>query len=193
MSALCDRCHQDERELFLKSPHARAFRKLGLADCVPCHGDHDVTRTSWLAGLAPDSACSNCHAKDERPREVAQEVARVLTGVEADEHGVKVALDDARRDGLYMPAARFALDRLHTARIRLIAAVHTLDVPRLQEDAAQARAIAGEALGLVAQARAERALERRGYYAAIALAGLLFVLLVVKAAQVSRRRPPGGP
>ena len=193
VSALCDRCHQDERELFLKSPHARAFRRLGLPDCVPCHGDHDVTRSSWVAGLAPDSACSKCHSKDERPREVAQQVARMLSDVEADEHGVQVALDDARRDGLYMPAAEFARDRMHTARIRLVATVHTLDVPRLQDDVTQAKGIAAEAQGLVEKARRERALERRGYFVAVGLASLLFVLLVLKAAQVARRRSPSGP
>jgi predicted CXXCH cytochrome family protein len=193
VSALCDRCHQDERELFLKSPHARAFRKLGLPDCVPCHGDHDVAKTSWLAGMAPDSACSTCHSQDQRPREVAQDVARLLGDVEADEHGVQVAIADARALGLFMPSAQFALDRLHTARVRLIATVHTLDLPRLQEDAAQAKAIAAEAHEQVKAARQERAMERRGYYVAIGLASVLFVLLVLKAAQVARRRSPGGP
>lgn len=193
VSALCDRCHQDERELFLKSPHARAFRKLGLADCVPCHGDHDVAKTSWLAGMTPDSACATCHSKDERPREVAEEVAKLLGDVENEEHGVKVAIADARAEGLFMPSAQFALDRLHTARVRLIATVHTLDLPRLQEDVTQAKAIADEARGLVKSAQRERALERRGYYVAVALASLLFVLLVIKAALVARRRSPSGP
>lgn len=193
VSALCDRCHQDERELFLKSPHARAFRKLGLPDCVPCHGDHDVAKTSWLAGMTPDSACSTCHSQDQRPREVAQQVAQLLGDIENDEHGVKVAIDDARKEGLFMPSAQFALDRLHTARVRLIATVHTLDVPRLQDDAAQAKAIATEGHDLVKAAQRERALERRGYYVAVALASLLFVLLVLKAAQVARRRSPNAP
>lgn len=193
VAALCDRCHQDERELFLRSPHARAFRRLGLADCVPCHGDHDIAKTSWLAGMAPDSSCSTCHAEDERPREVAAQVAALLGGVQQAEHDVRVAVDAARADGLAMPGANFALDRLRTARVRLVATVHTLDVPRLEEDAAQAKAIAAEAQGLVEAGRRERALERRGYYAAIALASLLFVLLVLKAAQVARRGSRSGP
>lgn len=193
VAALCDRCHQDERELFLKSPHARAFRKLGLADCVPCHGDHDVTRSSWLAGMTPDSACSKCHTQDEKPKQVAGQIAQMLSDVEADEHGMKVAIDDARQRGLFMPSAQYSLERLHTARLRLVATVHTLDLERLGGDVAAAKAIAQEGRGLVDGAQRARALERRGYYAAIAVASILFILLTLKAAQVARRRARGGP
>lgn len=193
VSALCDRCHQDERELFLKSPHARAFRKLGLPDCVPCHGEHDVARSSWLAGMAPDSACSKCHSQDARPKEVATQVARLLTEVEQDEHSVGVAISDARKGGLFMPEAQFALDQLHTARVRLIATVHTLDLPRLEEERGKAKALAQEAAGSVQAAQQARELERRGYFAAVFVSTVLFALLVAKALQVRGRRTRSGP
>lgn len=193
VAALCDRCHQDERDLFLKSPHSRAFRKLGLADCVPCHGDHDVARTSWLAGMAPDSSCSKCHANDEKPKKVAEEVARILNEIEAEEHSVSVAIAEARSAGLLVPDASFALDRLRTSKIRLIATVHTLDVRQLTEDANAARSVAAEARDILARARRDRQVERRGYFAAIGVASLLFVLLVLKALELARRRRRSAP
>lgn len=193
VAALCDRCHQDERDLFLKSPHSRAFRKLGLPDCVPCHGDHDVQRTSWLAGMAPDSSCSKCHAKDEKPRKVADEVASILNDVEGEEHGVSVALTEAKSAGLLVPDASYALDRLHTARIRLVATVHTLDVAQLTEDANAAKSLAAEARDIIARARRDRQTERRGYFAAIGVLGLLFVLLVLKSFELARRRRRSAP
>lgn len=188
VAALCDRCHQDERDLFLKSPHSRAFRKLGLADCVPCHGEHDVGRSSWLSGMTPDSSCSKCHAKDEKPRKVAEEVARILNDIEAEEHGVSVAVTEARREGLLVPDASYALDRLRTSKIRLIATVHTLDVRQLTDDANQAKSVANEARDIIGRARRDRQLERRGYFAAIGAASLLFVLLLLKSIQLARRR-----
>lgn len=188
VAALCDRCHQDERDLFLKSPHSRAFRKLGLADCVPCHGDHDVGRSSWLAGMTPDSACGKCHSKDEKPRKVAEEVARILNEIEAEEHDVSVDVAEARRSGLLVPNASFALDRLRTSKVRLVATVHTLDVRQLTDDANQAKSVAAEAREILTRARRDRQLERRGYFAAIGVASLLFVLLTLKSVQLARRR-----
>ncbi len=188
VAALCDRCHQDERDLFLKSPHSRAFRRLGLADCVPCHGDHDVARSSWLAGMTPDSACSKCHSKDEKPRKVAEEVATILRGVEAEENSVSIDVAEARKAGLLVPDASYALDRLRTARVRLFATVHTLDVRQLTEDANQAKSVAAEAREVLTRARRDRQLERRGYFAAIGVASLLFLLLVLKSVQLARRR-----
>lgn len=188
VAALCDRCHQDERDLFLKSPHSRAFRKLGLADCVPCHGDHDVQRSSWLAGMTPDSSCAKCHSKDEKPKKVAEEVARILTEIEAEEKSVSADVADARKAGLVVPDASFALDRLHTSRVRLVATVHTLDLRQLTEDANQAKGVANEAREILTRARRDRQLERRGYFVAIGVASLLFVLLVLKSLELARRR-----
>ncbi|MBI2391694.1 MAG: cytochrome c3 family protein [Deltaproteobacteria bacterium] len=191
VAALCDRCHQDERELFLKSPHSRAFRKLGLADCVPCHGDHDVTRTSWLAGMTPDSACAKCHSKDDKPKKVAEDIAVLLEDVQKAEHAAAVDLAEAKTAGLLVPDASFAVDRLRTAKIRLITTVHTLDMQQLGDDANAAKMIAQEARDLLTKARRDRQVERRGYFVAIGLASLLLTLLVAKSIQLARRRRRG--
>lgn len=193
VAALCDRCHKDERAYFLNSPHSRAFRKLGLPDCVPCHGDHEVTRTSWLAGMTPDSACAKCHSKDDKPKKVAEDIAKLLDEVQVAEHSASVDLAAAKGAGLLVPDASFAVDRLHTAKIRLITTVHTLDLRQLTDDANQAKAIANEAKDLLAKARKERQLERRGYYWAIGVASLLFVLLVAQATLLARRRKRSAP
>lgn len=191
-AALCDRCHADERDLVLKSPHARAFRKLGLGECVPCHGDHGVVHTSWLAGTAADSACMKCHSRDEKPRKVAEEIARVLKDVDDDEHRASVDVELAKKSGLYVPDATFALDRLRTAKLRLTSRVHTLDLNAINEEIAAVKPIAAEARDIVEKARRERQIERRGYFAALAVAALLFILLVAKSFELSRRRGRSG-
>lgn len=188
VAALCDRCHRDERAYFLESPHSRAFRKLGLPDCVPCHGDHEVTRTSWLAGMTPDSACSKCHSKDDKPKNVAIDIARLLDEVQNAEHAAVFELGEAKRAGLLVPDASYTVDRLHTAKIRLITTVHALNVAQLGEDANKAKTLASEARALVAKAKDARRLERRGYFFAIGVTSVLFVLLVVQSIVLAQRR-----
>ena len=46
VASACGQCHVTQKELFLASPHHAAFNRLGLPECVACHGNHGITRTS---------------------------------------------------------------------------------------------------------------------------------------------------
>jgi predicted CXXCH cytochrome family protein len=193
IAAFCGRCHDEERELFLQSPHSRAFRRLGLGECVPCHGHHEVSHSSWLAGMSPDSACSRCHSRDDKPKRVAEEIGRLVRGIYDRERTVKLDLEQAKQSGLFVPEAGFAMTQLHSDKLRLIASVHALDLDRIKEQAKALESKAREAERWVAKARTERQVERRGYFVALAMASILFLLLVLKAAQLARRRPRSDP
>ncbi len=39
---VCGHCHEDELDMFRLSPHTKPFQRLGLAECTPCHDNHDV-------------------------------------------------------------------------------------------------------------------------------------------------------
>lgn len=189
ITAACDYCHVEEKNYLLKSPHARAFRERGLADCLPCHGHHDIVATSWLAGMAPDSACSKCHSKSEKPKKVAEEIAKLIDGINAQEHSATVEVKQAKDAGLYVPDADYSLVKLTTAKQHLRVAAHALNLAQLEEEAAAVASNAKDAKDAVAKAREAIAIQRRGYYAALGLAALLFVLLIVKALRLSHRRP----
>lgn len=188
VAAFCGRCHREERDLFLQSPHSRAFRKLGLAECVPCHGHHDVARATWLAGMGPDTACARCHSKDDKPKQVALGIGALLARADASERAVRSDLDSARSSGLFIPQAAFALDQLRTEKLKLVTRVHTLDLSQLDDQVQVVEKKAAEARSFIGRARLERRIERRGYYAALAVASVLFVLLLFKARELARRR-----
>lgn len=188
VAAFCGRCHREERDLFLQSPHSRAFRKLGLAECVPCHGHHDVTRATWLAGMGADTACERCHSKDDKPKQTALGIGALLERADARERAARSDLEDAKSAGLFVPQAVFALDQLRTEKLRLVTQVHTLDLSRLNEQLQVVEKKADEARSWLERARLERRIERRGYYAALAAASVLFVLLLFKARELARRR-----
>ena len=70
--------------------------------------------------------------------------------------------------------------------------VHTLDPARVEARVDAVDEAAGEVSKLVSTAEQVRRVERRGYYVALALAGLLLATLMLKALQLRRRRL-GGP
>jgi predicted CXXCH cytochrome family protein len=185
----CGRCHEDEMKYFEQSPHAKSFRKRGLAECAACHGNHDVAPpTALLVGTTPDASCMKCHSQDDKPRKVAEETAGLLRGARARADEARVAVARAREAGLHVAGASFALDRVATAELELRGVVHTLDPTRLEGPIAAVDLAVAEARGLVAEAERVRKLERRGYYVALALAGLLFVSLGLKSRELDRRR-----
>ncbi len=138
--------------------------------------------------MAPDSACSKCHSKNDKQKKVALEISKLFDSVNKDQHAAVVDVTLAKKAGLYVPDADFALNKLTTAKQHLRVSTHALDLVQLREQAADAKKAADEAKAAVARARHAMAVQRRGYYVALLLAALLFVLLVVRALRLSRGR-----
>jgi hypothetical protein len=185
----CGRCHEEEMGFFEQSPHSKGFRQRGLAQCVACHSNHDVApATASMVGTTSESTCMKCHSKDEKPRQVADELAALLKGARDRATEARASVQRARDAGLHVPGASYALDRVSTAELKLRGVIHTLDPKRLEARVADVDAAVDDALKQVADAERSRRNERRGYYVALALAGLLFTMLALKAWQLDRRR-----
>jgi hypothetical protein len=194
VSHACGRCHEDEMQLFEQSPHSKGFRTRGLAECVVCHGNHDVARASALmVGTGPDATCMKCHAHDEKPRKAADDIAGLLRRARDHAAEARDAVARARERGLRVAGAAYALDRVATAETKVRSVVHTLDPARVEAVVGDIDQAAAEAQSLVSAAEQDRRTERRAYYVALALAGLLLVLLVLKARQLDRRHARGVP
>ncbi len=190
----CGRCHEEEARLFEQSPHSQGFRKRGLAQCVACHGNHEVSRASALmVGTGPDATCMKCHGHDEKPRKVADDIAGLLRGARERASEARASVARAREKGFRVSGATFALDRVATAETKVRSVVHTLDPARVEAVVGDIDQAAAEALSLVARAEHDRKVEQRGYYVALAFALLLLVTLVLKARQLDRRHPRGVP
>ncbi len=190
----CGRCHEQEMQLFEQSPHSQGFRKRGLAQCVACHGNHDVARASALmVGTGPDATCMKCHAHDDKPRQAADAIAGLLRGAREHAADAREAVASAEAKGLRVPGAAYALDRVTSKELEVRGVVHTLDPARVEAVVGEIDAAVGDALRLVRDAERARTLERRGYYVTLGLSGLLLLLLVLKAMQLDRRSRRGVP
>ena len=185
----CGRCHDEEMSFFEQSPHSKGFRQRGFAQCVVCHSNHDVApATELLVGTHEGATCMKCHSKDDKPRQVAGDISELLGAARQKAAQARDAVKRANDGGLHVAGAKYSLDKLATAELRLRAVVHTLDPARVRQRTLDVDNDADEALGLVASAEQSRVAERRGYFVALALAGLLFVLLGLRAAQLDKRR-----
>jgi predicted CXXCH cytochrome family protein len=189
---VCGHCHEDELEMFRLSPHTRPFQRLGLAECTPCHDNHDVVRTTWLAGFSADSACGRCHAKDEKPHDIISAIAATLRRTSERAEKAKARVAAARAAGLLVAPATMPLADIESARQKLRTLVHSLDPKRLEDSAKNIDASADQVEAVVAAAERTRLLRRRGYYFALVTALLLLGLLVAKALLLEHRRRQSG-
>jgi hypothetical protein len=185
----CGRCHEEEMNFFEQSPHSKGFRQRGLAQCVVCHSNHDVApATELLVGTSSNATCMKCHSKDDKPREVAGNISALLGGARQKAAEARDAVKRAGDIGLHIGGAQYSLDKLATAELKLRAVVHTLDPARVQARVNDVEANADEAMRLVTDAEQTRGRERRGYFVALGLAGVLFVLLRLRAGQLDKGR-----
>jgi hypothetical protein len=188
----CGRCHEEELAFFEQSPHSKGFRRRGLAQCIECHSNHDVAPASvLLVGTSPDATCMKCHSHDQKPRKAADEISGLLRRAREHAAEARAAVARAKANGLHVSGAAFALDKVGTAENRLRGIVHTLDPARVESRVSDIDIAVDDVLKQVTEAEAARKIERRGYFLALGLAGLLFLTLVLKAFQLDRRRRSG--
>jgi hypothetical protein len=188
----CGRCHEQEMTLFERSAHSPAFRKRGIAQCVACHGNHDIAPAGpLLVGTTPEASCMKCHEKDEKPRQVADAIAATLGGARDRAANARAAVTRAHEKGLGIAGAQYALDQVSTAEQKLRGVVHTLDPARVEAGVVDIDRAVTETLRLVAEAERERNFELRDFYVALALAAILLAALAAKARQLDKRRTRG--
>ncbi len=172
------------------SPHSKAYARLGLSDCVPCHDPHEARRPDWNV-QSRDFVCNRCHQEPGRPRELAAELAQVAETARDQVRQAEDRVQQMTAAGISLPGAEGMLSTLRVQEARLVVAIHSLDPARLQGPVAAVREAAERAEGLVREAERARAARRPAYYATIGLSLLLFLLLVIKAAALARRRRRG--
>ncbi len=73
VSHVCGTCHVVFENLFVKSPHKKAFDAAGLGACVVCHSNHEVKKpTLALLGVDSSAVCVNCHSPGDKGFEAAR-------------------------------------------------------------------------------------------------------------------------
>jgi hypothetical protein len=192
VAMVCGQCHVVNKDLFLESPHKVAFQKQGLAECVVCHGNHEVVHaTDDMLGTGSSAVCTGCHTPESRGYAAA---GRMRASVDELRQALAVAkgtLASASAAGMEMSEEEFALQSANEALIHTRNQVHAFDPASLEK-------VAGEGLETArsVESRGRAALDEianRRRLAAIPLGMIAVVALALyrKIRSLDREPPPG--
>jgi hypothetical protein len=185
VAAVCGQCHAINKELFVASPHKAAFNRLGLPECVTCHGNHQIARTSdEMLGTGPAAVCATCHAEDSKGYAAAGRMRAAVDRLRGAIEGAEHALSAAATAGMEVSEAEFAVQGAREALVQTRNQVHAFDPAVVEKvaDAGTATAAAAERDGRAALVE----LANRRWMALIPLGmiGLVGVLLYRKIRQL---------
>jgi predicted CXXCH cytochrome family protein len=189
VASVCRQCHPSTGELFVKSPHKKAFDDLGVGECEACHGNHKILPpTTAMIGTDDRAVCAQCHEKGSRGFEAAAEFRRELEGFESGVGSAEGLLALARQKGVEVSDAEFKLKDVSTFLVSAKNLTHGLDsagIAKSVSDGEKALAgvrVAGE------KALNEAKFRRQGLAVTTALLALFGVALALKIRQMTRVR-----
>lgn len=96
IAATCSKCHASTFETYTNTRHGRLFITPARPGCTVCHASHDMAPASIAMLTGPASICARCHKPGSKPALLAEDMARVLDGLEAAGPDSKDALARAR-------------------------------------------------------------------------------------------------
>jgi len=184
---VCAQCHSATRDLFVRSPHKRAFDTLGMAECTVCHGTHNIAfPTDVMLGQEKGSACLQCHPAGTAGLNAAVGMRGSLEEVKGAITQAEGVLKRASSAGMDVTDARLDLDEATSQLIRARAVTHTANPPEVQKVTAVGITAAGRARAAGEAALAELVFRRRGLGVSVAVIAFVAVLLWLKLRELKR-------
>jgi predicted CXXCH cytochrome family protein len=147
VSGMCGQCHVNNRNLFDKSLHQKAFYDRNLPECAVCHSNHKVIRaTDKMIGDKPPSVCISCHAKNSGQLKMATDMRGQIEGLKKLIGDADAKLETAEHLGMEVSDAKFSMKQARTALIQLRTEVHTFTLPMIEKKAEEGKKVAKGAL-----------------------------------------------
>ncbi len=184
---VCAQCHSATRDLFVRSPHKRAFDALGVPECTACHGTHTIAfPTDGMLGVGAGSVCVKCHATGSPEAAGADQMRSSLEQVKSVIAQAEGILTRVSRAGMDVTDSRLDLDEARTQLILSRASTHAASPTLLQTSTAAAVAAAGRAQKVGEAALAELGFRRRGLGVSLSVIVFVAVTLWLKLRQIER-------
>ncbi len=146
VAAVCGQCHAINKDLFLASPHRAAFSRLGLPECVTCHSNHEIHRTSdEMLGVGPTAVCVTCHANESAGYAAAGRMRAAVDQLHDTIVSAERALVSASTAGMEVSEAEFGLQSAREGLVQARNQVHAFNPAALEKTAGTATEIAAGA------------------------------------------------
>jgi hypothetical protein len=182
ISHVCGRCHLNNADLFEKSPHAKAYAEMGLAQCEACHGNHKITKPTD-ARLDPNSSefvCANCHEPDSEGWKNGTEMFAILNEMKSKIHTADSLVGHAERAGMEVSEAKFIITSADDELIKARTQIHNYRAAILRERAQTGIGLATQAVDLGRAALAELQFRRKGLAVSMVIIFAVAATLYVK-------------
>jgi predicted CXXCH cytochrome family protein len=190
VGGVCRQCHPSAGELFLKSPHKKAFDEIGAGECEACHGNHKITPpTNALIGTSEEAACVQCHEAGSKGHAVASDLRQTLDEFESRYDAAGALLDRAERKGVEVSEIKYKLQDVHTTLISAKNLTHGLAVEEIRKTIAEGEKTLGEVNAAGEKAIGEAKFRRRGLIVATVCLAFLAVALALKVRRLKIRGP----
>ncbi len=132
---VCSTCHVFQAQLFESSPHKAAFDAASLPGCVTCHSNHRISHpTDAMLGTGPQSVCTNCHTDGDAGYQTATQIAQQLGRLDTSVKQAAEILDRAESAGMEVSDAQLEQDQARDSLTKSRVAIHSFNVPRVQQD-----------------------------------------------------------
>lgn len=182
ITEVCGLCHQKTVQMFMQSPHARAFPKLGLPMCVACHDNHATETPSNEKIL---QKCADCHKETEKAYHTGQQIQTLLNNTQMAIREAYDTLTHARQDGMLTNQLELRLEEASTYFRRLQPLIHTLNLHQIEQESIKTRSVTGEILSDYIEFK-----NQKRTYRFLVIALWFYIILSMVIIELRRRYPP---
>ncbi len=182
ISHVCGRCHINNAELFEKSPHAKAYAEMGLAQCEACHGNHKITKPTdeRLNPASAEFVCGTCHEAESEGWKNGAEMFAILTDLKHGIHRADSLVAHAERAGMEVSEAKFVIASADDELIKARTQIHNYRAAILRERSQTGATLAEQAVALGRAALAELQFRRKGLAVSMVIIFAVAAALYVK-------------
>ncbi len=189
VASVCRQCHPSTGDLFVRSPHKKAYDDMGIGECEACHGNHNIGRPSTeMIGTSGNSVCIQCHEPGSRGFETAAEIRKILDSFESGFAATEGLLDTAKRKGVEVSDAEYELQDVNTVLVLAKNLTHGLDLGELEKSVAEGETALAKVHGAGERALREARFRRQGLAVTTVILALLAVALALKVRRMSLAR-----
>ncbi len=129
----CGKCHMNEKDNFLKSPHAKLRLEEKFPQCMACHSNHGTQPVS----LNLYDACGKCHQSNSPEFQAGQKLKGLLSRAQQELQSTQALVKQASIDGLFVEDETAELEEAKTKVFEMGLVQHTLSYGNVAELATQ--------------------------------------------------------
>ncbi len=184
---VCGQCHVSQWDLFVQSPHRKAFIDNQLPACASCHEHHGIQRTSdAMLGVDEKATCVTCHDPGSKGYVSAGAMKSGIAALRDHLATSRELLERAEVKGMEVSRPLYDLtegrDRLVLARVQ----VHRFDPVTLGPVLDEGEKIARSTEQAGWKALGDLAFRRKGLAVSVLILLLMIGLLLLKIRQLGR-------